>query len=576
MKRDNWDGRSRAGVGLLLAVLVLAFVACGPIKIPPIVIITPSPPAPPTPEPPKPSPSASPEPPKPSPTVSPSTPPSAPPSPLPSNPPALYVPPRGVQLLPDFEPPQGAPIGGGVARTFVMRVVVDQPEEFRVLDDRRGQVPLWWYAAYPETTCGPGSFNDQDQCGVEHPTRLCDAAEIRDDVARGLPANGCRRADSVRGRDKVGEGGGAPGVIRVCVAPRPDRIAEASCSSWYRDLHGARRESGPVEPDPPKPPVVPVAIPIDPVPVRYPPGTKCRDIAPYLVRIPPDDEGDVFCLAWSSCGSPRDEPNKVCSIVWHEVESGPDSTCRLRGSAYPNPRGNEWDPSGRYPADCDPGSPRGIGDALGRRYRCGQEPSRDTLIDYPRGFSWEWWGQCAPDVSHGAAPPPEPPKPTDPPPPSRDGFVPCDAPWSSLLCPKKNTCPAEWLHAPTRVGLGETPQGHSSSWSGGQPVATRWNLNSTPRDVPPFVPHRGNKGEADQWAPCADAYAAINGPPPMWCEGPAGRFTPGVGGGPYNRFIRVGEGGDGPPGHYVCGIRPHGAKVDENETLREYDFDVRP
>lgn len=123
--------------------------------------------------------------------------------------------------------------------------------------------------------------------------------------------------------------------------------------------------------------------------------------------------------------------------------------------------------------------------------------------------------------------------------------------------------PEKWLHRPTRVGLGEKPMN-----SPGYAAPARINLNSTPRDDPPHVPQRGNKGESEQWADCANAYAALHGPPPMWCEGPAGnRLEVNQGGGPYNRWFYAET-----PGRYRCCVRPHNTAEGVNETCRDYQI----
>jgi hypothetical protein len=101
--------------------------------------------------------------------------------------------------------------------------------------DRKGFPPIVWYAGYPGTSCDLSSVNVQD-CQIEHPSRLCDAAETADDVARGLPANACRRPNGFALVDIVGAGGGPPGV----------RVFAALPSSY---IHGARRGFGGYQPD---------------------------------------------------------------------------------------------------------------------------------------------------------------------------------------------------------------------------------------------------------------------------------------------------------------------------------------
>lgn len=93
--------------------------------------------------------------------------------------------------------------------------------------DKKGFPPIVWYSEYPGTSCSLGSVNVND-CQIEHPSRLCDESEQAEDVARGLPANACRRPNGFALVDIVGAGGGPVGVRGFAALP-----------SDY--THGARR-----------------------------------------------------------------------------------------------------------------------------------------------------------------------------------------------------------------------------------------------------------------------------------------------------------------------------------------------
>lgn len=104
--------------------------------------------------------------------------------------------------------------------------------------DKRGEPPVVWYAAYPGTSCGMNSVNVHD-CQIEHASRLCDAEEKAEDAAAGLSPNECRRPNGWALTDIVGDAGGAPGVRKVCASPMV-RGAAVSCRSWDFQLSGAR------------------------------------------------------------------------------------------------------------------------------------------------------------------------------------------------------------------------------------------------------------------------------------------------------------------------------------------------
>jgi hypothetical protein len=101
--------------------------------------------------------------------------------------------------------------------------------------DRRGEPPLWWFAQYPGTSCTMASWNDQGQCGVDHPTRPCDPSEKAEDASRGLDPALCGRPNGFTGRDIVGTGGGPPGVRTVCTAPH-GRPQNPTCRTWDLQL----------------------------------------------------------------------------------------------------------------------------------------------------------------------------------------------------------------------------------------------------------------------------------------------------------------------------------------------------
>lgn len=105
---------------------------------------------------------------------------------------------------------------------------------------KRGEGPLIWWAQYPGTSCSRGSFRDSN-CAVEHPSRECDAQEVAEDVARGLPANQCRRPHAYMGADVIdltGANGGPPGVRELCAAP-PNKPGLANCRKWNLRHGGA-------------------------------------------------------------------------------------------------------------------------------------------------------------------------------------------------------------------------------------------------------------------------------------------------------------------------------------------------
>lgn len=76
--------------------------------------------------------------------------------------------------------------------------------------------------------------------------------------------------------------------------------------------------------------------------------------------------------------------------------------------------------------------------------------------------------------------------------------------------PPEGVCPTEphaWPLAPTRVGLGDRPLNIRRMFDREtQSYWTIYILNATPRQEPPYCPHRGNVGECEQWAPCAYQY----------------------------------------------------------------------
>ena len=106
----------------------------------------------------------------------------------------------------------------------------------------RGEGPLWWFAEYPGTGCSMSSWREEEQrdCGVEHPSRACTAAEAAEDARNGLNPRDCARPHAFVGRDRVGEGGGPPGARTVCVAPH-GRPAEAECRRWFLGVDGSIR-----------------------------------------------------------------------------------------------------------------------------------------------------------------------------------------------------------------------------------------------------------------------------------------------------------------------------------------------
>lgn len=101
-------------------------------------------------------------------------------------------------------------------------------------NNERGESPVWWFAEYPASHCGPFS-GDSDDCGVEHVSRPCTPKEKAEDVAKGRPADEvCARPSANNTRDVVGQGGGPAGIRTVCVAPSEARRArgEAACRRW--------------------------------------------------------------------------------------------------------------------------------------------------------------------------------------------------------------------------------------------------------------------------------------------------------------------------------------------------------
>lgn len=98
-----------------------------------------------------------------------------------------------------------------------------------------------------------------------------------------------------------------------------------------------------------------------------------------------------------------------------------------------------------------------------------------------------------PSPAPSATAPPSP-APTSPP-------TPFPTPEPLPTVPPEGVCPGEFDHPPVSVSLGERPFAHRDLE--GDRVYT---FNTTPRDYPPYCPHRGNTGMCEQWAPCAVKY----------------------------------------------------------------------
>lgn len=121
-----------------------------------------------------------------------------------------------------------------------------------VAQDKAGYPPVSWYAAYPGFGCNMGS-RDDDDCQVEHASRLCDAEEKADDASKGLNPADCRRPNGWSLVDLVGQGGGEPGVRTICALPPsiPSRVARGlerargfRYSDWKRTPSGGFKRKG--------------------------------------------------------------------------------------------------------------------------------------------------------------------------------------------------------------------------------------------------------------------------------------------------------------------------------------------
>ncbi len=108
----------------------------------------------------------------------------------------------------------------------------------------------------------------------------------------------------------------------------------------------------------------------------------------------------------------------------------------------------------------------------------------------------------SPNASPIASPAPSPP--ATPPPTSGPG--------GNLPVPPTDTCPPEFDHLPTRVGLGDSPAPVSH-----QGQRSIFGFQATPRDNAPFCGHdaHGRLVDCEQWAGCAKAQDR-RGEPPLW------------------------------------------------------------
>lgn len=146
--------------------------------------------------------------------------------------------------------------------------------------------------------------------------------------------------------------------------------------------------------------------------------------------------------------------------------------------------------------------------------------------------------------------------------------------------PPEGVCPEGWPHKPTRVGLGDKPLAVNRRHSNEEGYWTVYVLNSTPKQEPPFCPHRGNVGECEEWAPCAtaegyqtDARQTLAGPGGFVDEPVERRSN-----NPYLLVIVVSENASigSRPGHYtVCTAPSARERFTGAETCREYDFTDR-
>lgn len=209
------------------------------------------------------------------PSVAPSFPPSTPPSAVPSAPPEgsnypvppLHVCTAELDVAPDYiglgdEIGQPVGVGGDRVKIFFHATPrsdcprcghdahkrckgCEQWAACNTAQEKRGEVTLWWYSQYPDTPqCSIEGI--RPDCGVEHPSRPCDADEEAEDV-RLNPGKDpekvrkdCRRPHNNIGTDVISpsrNNGGRPGVRGVCVAPwgHPEK---KTCRSWDCDARG--------------------------------------------------------------------------------------------------------------------------------------------------------------------------------------------------------------------------------------------------------------------------------------------------------------------------------------------------
>lgn len=164
-----------------------------------------------------------------------------------------------------------------------------------------------------------------------------------------------------------------------------------------------------------------------------------------------------------------------------------------------------------------------------------------------------------------ATPRPTPfPEPTPPP-------FPTPAPGPTV--PPDNVCPGEFDHPPTVVTIGENPLSRRDL--GTDRVYT---FNTTPRDNPPYCPHRGNTGMCEQWAACAIKYTpdatqtlVVNGRPVFENE-PVERASNNQ----YLLRIRISpnpDDGSQPGLYYIC-VAPPGGILTVFRNCREYHLSL--
>lgn len=128
------------------------------------------------------------------------------------------------------------------------------------------------------------------------------------------------------------------------------------------------------------------------------------------------------------------------------------------------------------------------------------------------------------------------------------------------------------------MGLGDRPLNVNRRYD--KDTGSYWTsyiLNTTPRQEPPYCPHRGNLGECEEWAPCAeDTSPAARAWGPGWPV--QGDHVERRSNNAYLLNMVISENPDigSPSGHYRVCVAPMESLIGTpSGTCREYDFTDR-